>query len=188
MEFKRTRALKEFDSLYKMIDDIYHEIALSIHLTDSAFIILYCLLELGDGCSQKDICKLYSISKQTINSSVKSLESKGFLIRRSGSGRDIHLYFTEFGKKFANEHIGPVLIWKMQLLPVWNLLNVNSYFLLHVNMFRSYRNTQTNIYQRKRKDSYHEDSVIRSFYLQTSDPFCISIDHYDDLYFDVQYH
>ena len=109
MEFKRTRALKEFDSLYKMIDDIYHEIALSMHLTDSAFIILYCLLELGDGCSQKDICKLYSISKQTINSSVKSLEDKGFLIRKAGLGRDIHLYFTEFGKKFADEHIGPVI-------------------------------------------------------------------------------
>ena len=109
MEFKRTRALKEFDSLYKMIDDIYHDIALSMHLTDSAFIILYCLLELGDGCSQKDICKLYSISKQTINSSVKSLEDKGFLIRKAGLGRDIHLYFTEFGKKFADEHIGPVI-------------------------------------------------------------------------------
>lgn len=109
MEFKRTRVLKEFDSLYKIIDDIYHDIALSMHLTDSAFIILYCLLELGDGCSQKDICKLYSISKQTINSSVKSLEDKGFLIRKAGLGRDIHLYFTEFGKKFANEHIGPVI-------------------------------------------------------------------------------
>ena len=35
---------------------------------------------------------------------------------------------------------------------------------------------------------YHEDSIIRSFHLQTSDPFCISIDHYDDLYFDVQYY
>lgn len=109
MEFKRTRVLKEFDSLYKIIDDIYHDIALSMHLTDSAFIILYCLLELGDGCSQKDICKLYSISKQTINSSVKSLEDKGFLIRKAGLGRDIHLYFTEFGKKFADEHIGPVI-------------------------------------------------------------------------------
>lgn len=108
MKFKRTRALKELDSLYKMIDDIYHEIALSIHLTDSAFVILYCLLELGDGCSQKDICKLYSIPKQTVNSSVKSLETKGFLIRRSGAGRDIHLYFTKFGKDFADEHIGPV--------------------------------------------------------------------------------
>ena len=65
MKSKQNRALKEFDSLYKMIDDVYHEIALSMHLTDSAFLILYCLLELGDGCSQKDICKLYSISKQT---------------------------------------------------------------------------------------------------------------------------
>lgn len=115
MESKQNRALKEFDSLYKMIDDVYHEIALSMHLTDSVFLILYCLLELGDGCSQKDICKLYSISKQTVNSSVKSLEDKGVLV-------------------------------------------------------------------------YHEDSIIRSFHLQTSDPFCISIDHYDDLYFDVQYY
>ena len=79
-----------------------------MHLTDSAFLILYCLLELGDGCSQKDICKLYSISKQTINSSVKSLENKGFLTRRSGAGRDIHLFFTEFGRKFSEEHISPV--------------------------------------------------------------------------------
>ena len=46
MESKQNRALKEFDSLYKMIDDVYHEIALSMDLTDSAFLILYCLLEL----------------------------------------------------------------------------------------------------------------------------------------------
>lgn len=82
MESKQNRTLKEFDSLYKMIDDVYHEIALSMHLTDSAFLILYCLLELGDGCSQKDICKLYSISKQT--------------------------FFTEFGREFSEKHICPV--------------------------------------------------------------------------------
>ena len=108
MESKQNRALKEFDSLYKMIDDVYHEIALSMDLTDSAFLILYCLLELGDGCSQKDICKLYSISKQTVNSSVKSLEDKGFLVRKAGVGRDIHLFFTEFGREFSEKHIGPV--------------------------------------------------------------------------------
>lgn len=44
MESKQNRALKEFDSLYKMIDDVYHEIALSMHLTDSAFLILYLSL------------------------------------------------------------------------------------------------------------------------------------------------
>ena len=30
MKSKQNRTLKEFDSLYKMIDDVYHEIALSI--------------------------------------------------------------------------------------------------------------------------------------------------------------
>ena len=43
-----------------------------------------------------------------MNSSVKSLEDKGFLVRKAGIGRDIHLFFTEFGRKFSEEHIGPV--------------------------------------------------------------------------------
>ena len=136
MESKQNRALKEFDSLYKMIDDVYHEIALSMHLTDSAFLILYCLLELGDGCSQKDICKLYSISKQTVNSSVKSLEDKGVLIRKAGVGRDIHLFFTEFGREFSENISVLSLIWNMLHLNLWSLRSVNSCFLLRENMFR----------------------------------------------------
>lgn len=136
MESKQNRALKEFDSLYKMIDDVYHEIAISMHLTDSAFLILYCLLELGDGCSQKDICKLYSISKQTVNSSVKSLEDKGVLIRKAGVGRDIHLFFTEFGRNFLKNISVLSLIWKMLHLNLWSLRSVNSCFLLRENMFR----------------------------------------------------
>lgn len=120
MESKQNRALKEFDSLYKMIDDVYHEIALSMHLTDSAFLILYCLLELGDGCSQKDICKLYSISKQTVNSSVKSLEDKGVLIRKAGVGRD---------ENFLKNISVLSLIWKMLHLNLWSLRSVNIFSL-----------------------------------------------------------
>ena len=74
MESKQNRALKEFDSLYKMIDDVYHEIALSMDLTDSAFLILYCLLELGDGCSQKDICKLFLCKMTETLVSIRSLQ------------------------------------------------------------------------------------------------------------------
>ena len=138
MESKQNRALKEFDSLYKMIDDVYHEIALSMHLTDSAFLILYCLLELGDGCSQKDICKLYSISKQTVNSSVKSLEDKGVLIRKAGVGRDIHLFFTEFGREFSEKHIGPVFDMENATFESMEPSECEqlSCFLLRENMFR----------------------------------------------------
>lgn len=137
MESKQNRALKEFDSLYKMIDDVYHEIALSMHLTDSAFLILYCLLELGDGCSQKDICKLYSISKQTVNSSVKSLEDKGFLIRKAAS-EGISTYFLQsLDKNFLKNISVLSLIWKMLHLNLWSLRSVNSCFLLRENMSRS---------------------------------------------------
>lgn len=132
MESKQNRALKEFDSLYKMIDDVYHEIALSMHLTDSAFLILYCLLELGDGCSQKDICKLYSISKQTVNSSVKSLEDKGVLIRKAGVGRDIRIstYFLQsLDKNFLKNISVLSLIWKMLHLNLWSLRSVNIFSL-----------------------------------------------------------
>ena len=136
MESKQNRALKEFDSLYKMIDDVYHEIALSMHLTDSAFLILYCLLELGDGCSQKDICKLYSISKQTVNSSVKSLEDKGVLIRKAGVGRDIHLFLQSLDENFLKNISVLTLIWKMLHLNLCSLRSVKSCFLLRENMFR----------------------------------------------------
>lgn len=136
MESKQNRALKEFDSLYKMIDDVYHEIALSMHLTDSAFLILYCLLELGDGCSQKDICKLYSISKQTVNSSVKSLEDKGFLVRKAGV-EGISTYFLQsLDENFLKNISVLSLIWKMLHLNLWSLRSVNSCFLLRENMFR----------------------------------------------------
>lgn len=136
MESKQNRALKEFDSLYKMIDDVYHEIALSMHLTDSAFLILYCLLELGDGCSQKDICKLYSISKQTVNSSVKSLEDKGVLIRKAAS-EGISTYFLQsLDENFLKNISVLSLIWKMLHLNLWSLRSVNSCFLLRENMFR----------------------------------------------------
>ena len=136
MESKQNRALKEFDSLYKMIDDVYHEIALSMDLTDSAFLILYCLLELGDGCSQKDICKLYSISKQTVNSSVKSLEDKGFLAVKPVS-EGISIYFLQsLDENFLKNISVLSLIWKMLHLNLWNLRSVNSCFLLRENMSR----------------------------------------------------
>ena len=33
MDSKQNRALKEFDSLYKMIDDVYHEILQILHFS-----------------------------------------------------------------------------------------------------------------------------------------------------------
>lgn len=109
MNFKPGRELKEFNYLYREMDGIYHKLALHAGLSDSAFHILYCIAEFGDGCLQKDICEQCYISKQTVNSSTKNLEAKGYLTLSRGKGRDMHLHLTPEGQKFAVEYIIPVL-------------------------------------------------------------------------------
>ena len=63
------KEMKELNKQYRETDRIYHEISMQSGLSDSAFMILYAIVELGDGCQQKDIADLYCYSRQTINSS-----------------------------------------------------------------------------------------------------------------------
>ena len=52
MDVKERNELKEFNMLYKEVDELYHRIALEIGLSDSAFFILYSIAEFGDVCLQ----------------------------------------------------------------------------------------------------------------------------------------
>ena len=91
--------LREFNRLYKRLDDLYHSLSLKMGMSDSTFIILYTIAELGDGCSQKEICEQVSISKQTINSSIRKLEGSGVIRLEKGTrGRELHILLTE-GRK-----------------------------------------------------------------------------------------
>lgn len=109
MNLKQGHELKEFNSLYKELEDIYHEIALKAGISDSAFAILYTLAEFGDGCLQKDIAEYYSTSKQTINSSIKNLAAKGLISLQKGKGRNMHVYLTAAGQSFVEQKVAPVL-------------------------------------------------------------------------------
>ena len=109
MEVKPGRELEEFNSIYREFDRIYHEISLKLELSDSAFIILYAIVECGGGCLQKEIADFYFISKQTVHSAIKTLEARGFLSLEKGQGRDRKLYLTPAGQKLAEEKILPVM-------------------------------------------------------------------------------
>ena len=104
----RENEVMHFIRLYKELDDIYHEIALAIGVSDSALAVLYVVCTLGDGCLQKDICREAYVSKQTISSSVRNLEKKGFLYLEK-RGRDKHICLTEKGRQFVEQQIRPVV-------------------------------------------------------------------------------
>lgn len=101
--------LKDFIRMDKELDDLYHDVASKMNLSDSAFTIFYIICELGDGCLQRDICREAFANKQTINSSIRKLEQEGYLFLKQGRGRDKHIFFTEKGKQFIESRIVPVM-------------------------------------------------------------------------------
>lgn len=102
-------ALQKFNCLYKELDDTYHKLALRAGLSDSAFCVLYAVATLGDGCLQKDISEYFSLSRQTINTSIKNLQEKGYLTLVRIQGRDKHIHLTPAGQQFVSEKIIPVI-------------------------------------------------------------------------------
>lgn len=109
MEYSVGEELRELNRLYKELEEIYHNIALKLNLSDSAFIIFYTLCELGEGCLQKDICSQAAISKKTVNSAIQKLERENYIYMRHGKGRQMQIYLTTKGQKVLQEKIYPVM-------------------------------------------------------------------------------
>lgn len=104
-----SKNLREFNRLFKEFNDLYHEAALKLGLSNSAFDILYAICELGDGCLQRDICEATFMPKQTINSSIRKLELEGYLVLTHGKGRSMHISLTENGMKLLESTIYPII-------------------------------------------------------------------------------
>lgn len=101
--------LTEFNRNYKEVNELYHDTALHLELSDSAFDILYHLCENGDGCQQKDICAATCIPKQTIHSSIRNLEQSGYLTLARGRGRGMLISLTDAGRELVQKTIFPVI-------------------------------------------------------------------------------
>jgi len=101
--------LRNYNQAYLKMDELYHGYAVKCGLSDCSFWILYILCEAGEGCSQKDLCKMLSVSKQTIHSAIRKLEQDGIVFLKAGNGKDKYIYLTETGKKFVEEKIGAIM-------------------------------------------------------------------------------
>ena len=99
----------DYMRLDHQIDEFYHELAQRQGLSDSAFLVLWSVRELGEGCTQRDICRQFFLSKQTVNSSVRKLEREGFLALRPGEGREVRICLTDRGRTLVREKVLPVM-------------------------------------------------------------------------------
>lgn len=108
MEDQIEKELQELIGLNKEIDDLYHNIATRLGLSDSALDVLTALYSLGDGCFQAQICRQCYSSRQTINSSIAKMAREGLLYLEQGQGRQRRICLTGEGRRVLEEKIYPV--------------------------------------------------------------------------------
>lgn len=103
--------LIRFNQIYKEMDVIYHNYAKSLGLSDTAFWVLYCIFEHNGSFTQSELCRDWSFSPQTLNSSLKDMEKRG-LIRLDpvqGNKKNKLINLTAEGEMLLENAISPLM-------------------------------------------------------------------------------
>ena len=144
MRINQSPESQEITRLYREFEEIYHIMALQSGLSDSAFLIFYAIAELGEGCLQKDIADRYFISRQTVSSSIRVLERKGYLVLKPGKRRDMHIFLTDSGKKIMGNQLRPLLVMEDDVLASMSKEERQEFFRLfqkYLDLYRQKLNT-----------------------------------------------
>lgn len=103
--------LAEFNRLYKKLDEVYHQYAKRLGLSDMALWLLYSLYESGGPCTQRAFCAAWHYPPQTVNSALKSLEKEGIIERKAipGNRKTKQLVLTQKGEAYMESTILPLM-------------------------------------------------------------------------------
>lgn len=110
--------LKKFNSIFKGMDETYHSLARHYGLSDCAMWILYVLRESDTINTQAKMCAQLSLSKQTVNSALKSLEKSGYIELKSifGNQKNKRVLLTGDGIKLAEQTVENILLMERNAL------------------------------------------------------------------------
>ena len=108
--------LREYNAVIKETDAVYGRFARASGLSDAAFWLLYAIWDMEGPCTQQDVSRQWTMSKQTVNSAMKGLAAKG-LIRLDPEGkRAKRIFLTDEGAAFAARYVAPVFAAEEQAL------------------------------------------------------------------------
>lgn len=99
-----------YNTLIKEDNRLYHTLAKSFGLSDTAFWILYILEESSQAVTQAELCTVLCLSKQTVNSALKGLSDSGYIRLEPSHGkqRGKQLALTPLGMELIVRTIRPV--------------------------------------------------------------------------------
>ena len=102
---------EDFNNLYKKSDKVFHELAVHYNLSDTSMWILYIIRETNYLLSQNEISEILHLSKQTINTPLKQLESDGYIkLKQSNEDRRVKVIeLTESGVKLCSDTVDNII-------------------------------------------------------------------------------
>lgn len=109
MEFRIDQKVKYLNTMLCEIDNIYQNLLQSNGLSDSEYVVMFAIMELGEGCLQKDIADNSYINKKTINSTIKKFEKAGLITLKAGKYPNMHINLTESGWNYIKTKIIPII-------------------------------------------------------------------------------
>ena len=140
MKFVISEKVKYLNSMLCEIDNMYQSLLLNKGLSDSEYVVLFSILELGEGCLQKDIANNGYINKKTTNSTIKKLEKNGLITLKAGKYPNMPIYLTELGEKYIKEHIVPIIDIQtsvMESVPDSDFENLEKTYSKYIKIFKN---------------------------------------------------
>lgn len=102
--------LETLNQQIKELTGIYHQAAARLGISDNEFWVWYTLFVMGEEYSQQDICEMWSLPKQTVNSAVANMVKKKFVKLEAvpGTRNRKLLRLTDSGKSYVEGIVQPV--------------------------------------------------------------------------------
>lgn len=101
MKMNSSKEMNRYNQLHGEIEATYHAASLKLGISDSISKILYAICSVGDSLLLNDICRNTGLSKQTVNSAIRNLESDGTVYLEAVDGKSKRVCLTEKGKRIA---------------------------------------------------------------------------------------
>ncbi len=119
--------MKRYNYLLGEMESAYHEAAQKLHLSDSALKILYAICDNGESCLLQNICTHTGLSKQTVNSALRRLETESILYLESASGKSKNVVLSEKGKRLAKQTAFRIIQIENDIFASWKKEEVEQY-------------------------------------------------------------
>lgn len=109
------------------MDALYHQASLRLGVSDSVMRALYTVYDNGGTCLLSDIYKQSGISKQTVNSAIRKLESEEILYLEQENGRGKRVHLTEKGKDYVEKNVARLYAAECEVFASWTEEEIDSY-------------------------------------------------------------